>query len=103
MKKQSKINKKELLSEAIENIHRDRSQAQLLLTKLIEYMFKNEDRQKEVSFAAAKYLETLQRSNEQLVKIIQITRKRDDMESLSEQDREELFDMLNDNQNKEEE
>ena len=43
----------------------------------------------------AKYLETLQRSNEQLVKVAALLQKKDNANTgLSEKDKDELFDMI---------
>ena len=45
---------------------------------------------------AAKYLETLQRSNEQLVKLASLVQKKESSsDSITEQDRQELFDLIN--------
>ena len=51
------------LSEAIANIREDRSMAAMLLTDLAATMKQNEKTHEEVGQIAAKYLETLQRSN----------------------------------------
>ena len=53
---------------------------------------------KYLSPVAAKHIETLQRSNEQLVKIIGLRLKGSNEQSvLSEQDKDSLFDMIQDN------
>ena len=44
---------------------------------------------------AAKYVETLQRSNEQLVKVSALLQKREQQSEDFSIDREELFDMIN--------
>ena len=45
---------------------------------------------------AAKYLETLQRSNEQLVKLAALMQKKEKaVDGISEQDRQDLFDLIN--------
>ena len=44
---------------------------------LMKYMQVSDDRHKEVGIIAAKYLETLQRSNEQLVKIAALASKKE--------------------------
>ena len=50
---------------------------------------------KNLGVIAAKYVETLQRSNEQLVKISSILQnKTNKSEALSEQDKNELFDLI---------
>ena len=60
------------INKAMQNIEADRAATKLLLTDLMLYIKQAEERQKEVGMIAAKYLETLQRSNEQLVKISSI-------------------------------
>ena len=93
MKKQ---NFDDLVEEAINNIRDDRQKTNELLGDLIVYIGGGPDRHKEVGFTLAKYLETLQRSNEQLVKISAITKKTDDFDSeLSETERDSIFDKLN--------
>lgn len=84
------------LEEAIENIRNDREITKELLNDLIVYLSENESRHKEVGTIAAKYVETLQRSNEQLVKIASLLQKKQKgVPSLSEMDKEEIFDILN--------
>ena len=57
------------ITEAISNIRKDREVTHELLSDLIKIASQSEHNHKEVSMAAAKYVETLQRSNEQLVKL----------------------------------
>ena len=53
------------------------------------------EQNKYLSTVAAKHVETLQRSNEQLVKIISIqSKKAEESSTLSDLDRENLFDMI---------
>ena len=62
----------------------------------MKYMQVSDDRHKEVGLVAAKYLETLQRSNEQLVKLAVLLQKKENMTGrISEEDKEELFDLIN--------
>jgi len=85
-----------LTEEAITNIREDRAQTKDLLTDLIKYMVASEDRHKDVGLTAAKYVETLQRSNEQLVKIAGLKQKTERGNGgLTEEDREEIFKELN--------
>ena len=56
------------VSEAIGNIRSDRALASKLLVDLVQFMNQQSDHAT-LGSTAAKYLETLQRSNEQLVKI----------------------------------
>ena len=59
------------IQEAIKNIRDDRDITSTLLTKLFVEINKanDADSHKNLGFIAAKYVETLQRSNEQLVKL----------------------------------
>ncbi len=81
------------LEQAIDNIRNDRSIASELLGDVSEYIGQNKERHKDVGQVAAKYLETLQRSNEQLVKLTAMLQKADDDEygDLTEDDRDKLF------------
>jgi hypothetical protein len=85
-----------LTDEAIENIRKDREQTNELLKDLIKYMAGDDHRHKEIGFTAAKYVETLQRSNEQLVKIAGLKQKIEKVDAgLSEEERQEIFESLN--------
>ena len=66
-----------LLNNAIENIDNDRAYASKLLNDLVLIMSTNNDSDthRRLGEVAAKYLETLQRSNEQLVKLAAISSK----------------------------
>ena len=91
-----KQNFDKLTSEAINNIRDDREQTQELLQDLIKYLSGADERHKEVGLTAAKYMETLQRSNEQLVKIASLKQKTESTDSsLSDEEREEIFKQLN--------
>jgi len=91
-----KKNFESLTDEALDNIRADREQTQELLKDLIKYLSGDEHRHKEVGFTAAKYVETLQRSNEQLVKIAAFKRKEVvENTDLSEDERNEIFEKLN--------
>ena len=80
------------IQQATSNITDDRATTKSLLMTLMRYMSVSEDRHKEVGLIAAKYLETLQRSNEQLVKLANLIQKdTTDNADLTESDRQELF------------
>ena len=82
------------IDEAINNIRQDRAMASKLLTDLVQFMSKQTDHET-LGLTASKYLETLQRSNEQLVKITAILNKRQaGAMELDENDRQELFDII---------
>jgi len=85
------------IEEAIKNIRDDRDITSTLLTKLFIEINKANDSEahKSLGFIAAKYVETLQRSNEQLVKLTSILAKKSDPSvSLTENDKKELFDVI---------
>ena len=83
------------IEETIKNIRSDRAITTTLLMELMEYMKKDEDRKESVGTIAAKYVETLQRSNEQLVKVSALIQKNDVTEQgLSDEDKSELFDLI---------
>jgi len=83
------------LDEAIKNIREDRAITATLLTDLVVYLKASEERHREIGPVAAKYVETLQRSNEQLVKVASlIQKKRASKVDLTEEDKNEIFDML---------
>lgn len=84
------------LDEAIGNIRNDREITKELLNDLIVYLSADEARHREVGTIAAKYVETLQRSNEQLVKVVTLLQKKQDGTAvLSELDKTEIFEILN--------
>lgn len=85
------------LEQAIANIDNDRKITRELLDDVVRYMSKDEARHKEVGLTASKYVETLQRSNEQLVKVAALIQKNHDKDTgLSDKDKEELFTMIQD-------
>ena len=92
-----RINKdfESLTEEALDNIREDRVQTKELLKDLVKYLSNDEHRHKEVGLTAAKYVETLQRSNEQLVKIVSLMQKDQDTNAqLTDKDKSEIFDLI---------
>jgi hypothetical protein len=90
-------NLEEYVSEAITNIRSDRALTTALLTDLFHELKKNSDIEthKNLGLIASKYVETLQRSNEQLVKLTSILNKNQNIStSLDEEDKEELLDLI---------
>ena len=84
------------LKEAIGNIRNDREITKELLSDLIVYLSEDEERHREVGTIAAKYVEPLQRSNEQLVKVVTLLQKKQGASTgLSDLDKTEIFDLLN--------
>jgi hypothetical protein len=87
----------EYVGEAITNIRSDRAITSALLTDLFQELKKNNDIEthRNLGLIASKYVETLQRSNEQLVKLTSILNKSQvGTTSLDESDKEELFDII---------
>lgn len=86
----------DFIDKATKNVVDDRAATQSLLMTLMKYMQVSEDRHKEVGLIAAKYLETLQRSNEQLVKLAALVQKNQTADDgISDEDKEELFALIN--------
>ncbi len=88
-----------LIEQALENIKNDRQETEILLDELKEYMAVpgNQDRYSDSGPIAAKYVETLQRSNEQLVKLATLVYKKDVSKNemgLSDEDKSSLFDII---------
>ena len=84
------------IEQARNNITEDRAATKVLLMNLMKYMQVSDDRHREVGLVAAKYLETLQRSNEQLVKLAALIEKTASAnQNITEEDRQELFDLIN--------
>ena len=85
------------IQESLTNIRDDRAITSTLLTELMIEMKKvgDLDTHKELGLIASKYVETLQRSNEQLVKITNIlSKKQESSVELNDSDKEQLFDLI---------
>ena len=82
------------INRAIENIGNDRALALTLLTDLMKSMTASHDH-KELGQIASKYLETLQRSNEQLVKVSALLHKRSPVFSgLTNEDKDNIYSLI---------
>tara|TARA_Y100000593_G_C4275972_1_gene320080 strand:+ start:498 stop:785 length:288 start_codon:yes stop_codon:yes gene_type:complete len=85
----------DLIDEAIDNIRNDRKLAREFLNELANQIAQNADNNRALSPVAAKHIETMQRSNEQLVKVLSLKQKERSKEvGLSEEDKASLFDMI---------
>ena len=83
------------LGEVIQNIRTDRAVTNKLLFDVMNYLKGDETKHLEAGQIAAKYVETLQRSNEQLVKVAAILQKSTNSNAgLSEGDKNEIFDLI---------
>lgn len=86
-----------LIEQTLDNIKSDREETEYFLENLKEYMKVSSERFHDAGTTAAKFLETLQRSNEQLVKLATLVYKKDSHkldQALSDNDKEELFDII---------
>jgi hypothetical protein len=94
----SKKNLQEYIEETTKNIQNDRSMASKLLLDLVDHMNKEaEDKYIHKNFGeiAAMYLETLQRSNEQLVKLTAIVQRQEGgKEGMSKREKDDIFDLI---------
>mgnify|MGYP003115270983 CR=1 FL=1 len=89
------------LQEAIDNIREDREITRELLDDAIKWLSKDESRHQNIGMTLSKYVETLQRSNEQLVKVASLMSKNAGSESLTESDMDDIYKMI-DKENKDE-
>ena len=84
-----------LVDEALDNIRNDRKLAREFLNEIANQIAADAEQNKYLSPVAAKHIETLQRSNEQLVKLASIlSKKQDSSNKLNEDDKKELFDII---------
>jgi hypothetical protein len=91
----SKKDLQSLIDEALDNIRNDRKAAREFLNEIANLIASDAEQNKYLSPVAAKHIETLQRSNEQLVKLISIRQKdKGQSATLSEEDKDSLFDMI---------
>jgi len=83
------------IQEVTDNIREDRRVTRRLLDDVMVYLSKSEERHREVGITAAKYVETLQRSNEQLVKIASLLQRKSTKQTgLTDDDKKDIFDLL---------
>ena len=90
----SKQNLETLITEALDNIRNDRKVAREFLNDIANELARDSEQIKYLSPVAAKHIETLQRSNEQLVKITSMAYKKQVSTKLTEVDKEEIYDLI---------
>jgi len=96
MAKGRNLNLDDYIEETTTNIREDRAMAKSLLMDAITDMRLSDSARKEMGPIAAKYVENLQRSNEQMVKLVSILQKQKSQRlGLTQDDKEQLFDILN--------
>ena len=98
----SKIKLDQFIQEAISNIRDDRAITSTLLVELIKHMKTQGDHTHEtLGLIASKYVETLQRSNEQIVKLSSIIQKQErPFDGLSPEEKDDIFDLIKDQEQK---
>ena len=99
MAKRRDLNLEEYVEETTKNIREDRAMAKTLLMDVMADMAASATDRREMGPIAAKFVENLQRSNEQMVKLAAILqRQKTSSVRLSSDDKEQLFDLLNEGQ-----
>jgi hypothetical protein len=84
-----------LMDEAIDNIRNDRKAAREFLNELANQIAQNSENNRALSPVAAKHIETMQRSNEQLVKVLALKHKERNKDiGLTDEDKASLFDLI---------
>ena len=79
------------IDEVLDNIRNDRKITRELLDDAIKWLAKDESRHREIGLVMSKYVETLQRSNEQLVKVAGMVSKDKSSEGLTKKDMEDIY------------
>ena len=86
---------KGLMDEALGNIRNDRKVAREFLNEIANVIAQDTEQNRYLSPVAAKHIETMQRSNEQLVKLISLKHKASTQTvDLTEEDKTNLFDLI---------
>tara|TARA_B100001250_G_C19203593_1_gene530507 strand:+ start:78 stop:371 length:294 start_codon:yes stop_codon:yes gene_type:complete len=88
------MNSKKHIEQAIQNLKDDREITRELLDDAIKWLAVDEARHKEIGMTLAKYVETLQRSNEQLVKLCGLMSKQEKSDDLTDKDFAQIFDQI---------
>ena len=96
MGKRRNLNLNDYIEETTTNIREDRAMAKSLLMDAITDMKVSDAARKDLGSIAAKYVENLQRSNEQMVKLAALLQRQTSQHhGLTADDKEQLFDLLN--------
>lgn len=95
-----KINTEICIEEALKNIQHDRSKLSVFVDVFFSEMPMGIELKKRIAenpqlaMGIAKFFEVLQKNNDQYLKLIQILQKDDKYDNLSDEDKEELLDAL---------
>jgi hypothetical protein len=99
--KRTDINVEDCTAEAVDNIRADRQTVKGLIKEICDKLAiggEAEGNYGELGYVLAKFVETMQRSNEQLVKLTSIMKKATPKdEELNDEDRESLREIMQDN------
>ena len=91
----SNKNLETLIDEALSNIRNDRKSAREFLNEIANQIAADPEQNKYLSPVAAKHIETLQRSNEQLVKLASLLAKKESVSSdLSSLEKSDIYDLI---------
>lgn len=88
------------IKKALDNIESDRKTTRELLDDAMRYLSKDQSLHKDMGLILTKYVETLQRSNEQLVKLCGLMAKGEKSDELTDKDFAQIFDQIQDSENK---
>lgn len=90
----------DIIKKALANIEEDRLVTRDLLDDAMGYLAKDESRHRDIGLTLAKYVETLQRSNEQMVKVATLIAKEEKKEDgISQEEMEDLFSAIAEEKN----
>ena len=82
------------IKQAIKNIDEDRETTRELLDDAMRQLAKDPSQHTSLGVVLAKYVETLQRSNEQLVKLCGLMSKNEKSDELTDKDFAQIFDQI---------
>jgi len=88
------MSSKKHIEKAIKNLEEDREITRELLDDAIKWLAVDDARHKDIGMTLAKYVETLQRSNEQLVKLCGLMSKSESTDELTDKDYAQIFDQI---------
>ena len=90
----------DIIKKALDNIEADRLVTRDLLEDAMGYLAKDESRHRDIGLTLAKYVETLQRSNEQMVKVATLIAKEEKKEEgITQEEMEDLFSAIAEEKN----
>ncbi len=88
------MSSKKHIEKAIKNIEEDREITRELLDDAIKWLAVDDARHQDIGMTLAKYVETLQRSNEQLVKLCGLMAKNEKTDELTDKDFAQIFEEI---------